>query len=45
MCRTIRTLNNKARKAAQIKFYKAIAVPTLRDGSEIWTVTKTGSKN
>jgi hypothetical protein len=41
MCSTIRTLNNKTRKETRIKFYEAMAVPTLRTyGSEIWAITK-----
>jgi hypothetical protein len=41
-----KTLNNKRRKETQIKFYKAMAVPTFMYGSEIWNITKkTGSKN
>jgi hypothetical protein len=46
MCGTIRrTLNKKTRKDTQIKFYKAMAVPTFTYGLEIWTLTKkTGSK-
>jgi hypothetical protein len=41
ICSTIRTtLNNKTRKETQFKVYKAVAVPTLTYGSEIWTITK-----
>jgi hypothetical protein len=35
-----RTLNDKTRKETQIKFYEAMAVPTLNYRSEILTVTK-----
>jgi sorting nexin-29 len=34
------TLNKKTRKDTQIRFYKAMAVPTFTYGSEIWTKTK-----
>jgi hypothetical protein len=41
-----RTLNPKTKKDTQIKFYKAMGVPVLTYGSEIWVVTKkTGIKN
>jgi hypothetical protein len=40
MCSTIRTLNNKTRKKTQIKFYKAMAVPTVTGGSEMRTITE-----
>jgi hypothetical protein len=33
-------LNNKTRKETQIKFHKAVAVPTLTYGSEIWAIKK-----
>jgi hypothetical protein len=39
MCSKIRTLNKNTRKETQIKFYKAMALPTLTYGSEIWTIT------
>jgi hypothetical protein len=46
MCSTIRrTLNNKPRKGKQIKFYKAMAVPTLTYGFEIRTITKNQEAN
>jgi hypothetical protein len=33
-------LNNKARRDAQMRFYKSMAVPVLTHGSEIWAVTE-----
>lgn len=39
MCGTIRrVLGNKTRKETQLKFYKAIAVPSLLYGSENWVL-------
>jgi hypothetical protein len=40
MYSTIRTLNIRTGKETEIKFYKPMAVPVLRYGSEIWTITK-----
>jgi hypothetical protein len=48
MCSSIRrTLNNRTRKVAQIKFYKAMAVPTLTYGKKfgIYRKKETGSEN
>jgi hypothetical protein len=47
MRKTRRTLNKKkTRKDTQIKFYKAMAIPTFAYGSEIWTLKKkTENKN
>jgi hypothetical protein len=39
MCNIIRrALANKTRKDARITFYKAMRVPILAYGSEIWTI-------
>jgi hypothetical protein len=41
MCGTIRrTKNKKKKKETQIKFYKAMVVPTFTYGLEIWTITR-----
>jgi hypothetical protein len=39
-----RTLNNKMRKDAQIKFYKPLEVPMLMYGSKIWTIFRRQKK-
>jgi type IV secretory pathway VirB4 component len=35
-----RTLKNKTRKETRLKFYKAMAIPALMYGSEIWAPAK-----
>jgi hypothetical protein len=41
VCNTVRrTLSDKKRKQTQIKFYNAVAVPTLTYRSDMWTITK-----
>jgi hypothetical protein len=45
MCSTIRTtLNKKTRNDTQLKIYKAMAVPTLTYGSQIWITKKEEAK-
>jgi hypothetical protein len=40
MCSTVRRTLNKTRKGTQVKFYKAVVVPTLTYMPEVWTVLK-----
>ena len=40
ICGTIRKYLKKSRIDTQMKFYKAVARPTLLYGSEIWLITK-----
>jgi hypothetical protein len=46
MCGTIRqTLKGKTRKDTLIKFYQAMAVSTLLQGSEFWKMTRRDMQN